>query len=63
MDIDYDDVFDQFFEDGVNYFGLDEVNWYGKPNNTAINDFLKRKYDILIDLSQTDLFQIHYQEE
>jgi hypothetical protein len=48
------------YMNGVSYFGLDEVNWYGKPTNNAISDFLKRKYDILIDLSQSELFQIHY---
>ncbi len=45
---------------GIDYFGLDEVNWYGKPTNPVIGDFLKRNFDILVDLSQTNLFPIHY---
>ena len=48
------------YKNGVNYFGLDEVNWYGKPTNPIVNDFLKRKYDILLDISQSELFPIHY---
>jgi hypothetical protein len=44
----------------VSYFGLDEINWYGKPTNPTVNDFLKRKYDLLLDLSQSDLFPVHY---
>jgi len=48
------------YMNGVNYFGLDEVNWFGKPINPVVGDFLKRKFDILIDLSQSDLFPIHY---
>jgi len=48
------------YKNGINYFGLDEINWYGKPTNPVVDDFLKRKYDLLLDLSQTDLFPIHY---
>jgi len=48
------------YKQGVDYFGLDEVNWYGKPTNPVIADFLKRNFDILVDLSQTDQYSIHY---
>ena len=48
------------YKQGIDYFGLDEVNWYGKPINPVISDFLKRNFDILVDLSQSDLFGIHY---
>jgi len=48
------------YKQGIDYFGLDEVNWYGKPINPAIPDFLKRNFDILVDLSQSDLFSVHY---
>jgi hypothetical protein len=48
------------FKQGVDYFGLDEVNWYGKPSNPVINDFMKRNFDILVDLSLTDIFPIQY---
>jgi len=48
------------YKQGIDYFGLDEVNWYGKPINPVIGDFLKRNFDILVDLSQSDVFPIHY---
>ena len=48
------------YKNGVHYFGLDEINWYGKPTNPVVDDFLKRKYDLLLDLTQTDLFPLHY---
>ena len=48
------------YKNGVSYFGLDEINWYGKPINPVVIDFQKRKYDILLDLSQSDIFPVHY---
>lgn len=48
------------YKNGVNYFGMDEVNWYGKPSNPVVKEFLKRKYDLLIDITQSDTFPIHY---
>ena len=48
------------FKQGIDYFGLDEVNWYGKPSNPVIKDFLKRNFDILVDLSLTDIFPSFY---
>lgn len=45
---------------GIDYFGLNEVNWFGKPVSQAISDFLKRNFDILIDLSQNDNYQTEY---
>lgn len=48
------------YKNGVSYFGLDEINWYGKPSNPVVKDFLKRRYDILFDLTMVDLFPLHY---
>jgi len=48
------------YKQGVDYFGLDEVNWYGKPRNPVIKDFLKRNFDILVDLSFSDIFPTVY---
>jgi len=48
------------YKQGVDYFGLNEINWFGKPENPAIKDFLKRNFDILIDLSFTDIFPAEY---
>lgn len=48
------------YKQGVDYFGLNEVNWYGKPENPAIKDFLKRNFDILLDLSFSDIYPAEY---
>jgi hypothetical protein len=48
------------YKQGIDYFGANEVNWFGKPSNPVINDFLKRNFDILFDLTLTDSFSIHY---
>jgi hypothetical protein len=48
------------YKQGVDYFGLDEKNWYGKPSNPVIKDFLKRNFDILVDLSLSDIFLTQY---
>lgn len=41
-------------------FSNKECNWYGKPGNQQINDFIKYKYDILIDLSSETWFPLQY---
>jgi hypothetical protein len=48
------------YKQGIDYFGLNEKNWYGKPSNPVIKDFLKRNFDILVDLSLSDLFLTQY---
>lgn len=48
------------YKQGIDYFGLNEINWFGKPTNIAINDFLKRNFDILIDLSLSDIFHTEF---
>lgn len=46
--------------DNVNYFGLDKVNWYDKPTNKKLTDYCKIQYDILIDISMSDVFTVKY---
>jgi hypothetical protein len=48
------------YKHGVEYFGLNEINWYGVPINPVIKDFLKRNFDILVDLSQSEIFPAYY---
>jgi hypothetical protein len=48
------------YKQGIDYFGLNEINWYGKPTNPVVTDFLKRNFDILIDLSLSDIFPTQY---
>jgi hypothetical protein len=45
---------------GINIFNKNEVNWYGKPQLTFIDNFCKEEYDILIDLSMIELFPIRW---
>lgn len=35
------------------YFSRKEVNWMGKTSGTALNDFIPREFDLLINLDQT----------
>jgi hypothetical protein len=42
------------------YFSKKNTNWYGKPKNTNVNDFVKVNFDILIDLSLTNDFPLEY---
>ena len=44
----------------MNYFNLNEVNIFGVPNSNKINLFMKKKYDILINLSLTNSFETKY---
>ncbi len=39
---------------------LKDLNWYGKPKNTFVTDFLKEEYDILINLSLEDIYPLQY---
>jgi hypothetical protein len=48
------------YKQGVDYFGLNEINWYGSPVSPVIKDFLKRNFDILVDLSQCEIFPVYY---
>ncbi len=36
------------------FFSQQELNWYHKPINTKVNDFIHTEYDLLIDLTLED---------
>ncbi|MFC2101376.1 DUF6913 domain-containing protein [Bacteroidota bacterium] len=36
------------------FFSQQELNWYHKPMNTRVNDFISTEYDLLIDLTRED---------
>jgi len=36
------------------FFSQQEVNWYFKPTNGKVNDFIKTEFDLLIDLTMED---------
>lgn len=45
---------------GFNFFSKKNLNWYGKPVNPIVDEFIKREFDILIDMSLEDYFPVHY---
>ncbi|MBK8807962.1 MAG: hypothetical protein IPO21_15465 [Bacteroidales bacterium] len=47
-----------FFADkrGFKFFSKKNLNWYGKPNNAAVDFFIEKNFDILIDLSLQSSF-------
>tara|TARA_B100000683_G_scaffold203690_1_gene197134 strand:+ start:177 stop:728 length:552 start_codon:yes stop_codon:yes gene_type:complete len=42
------------------FFNLKDLNWYYKPQNDYINNFIKKEYDILINLSDSKCIPIKY---
>ena len=42
------------------FINLKDLNWYGKPKNDFINEFIKKEFDIIIDLSLEDNFALQY---
>jgi len=42
------------------FFNLKDLNWYYKPQNDYIKNFVKKEYDILINLSNSDCIPIKY---
>jgi hypothetical protein len=45
---------------GINIFNRNEVNWYGKPLTSFVEQFCKLEFDILIDLSLVEQFPIRW---
>ena len=48
------------FISGFNFFSLKDLNWYYKPVNTYVSDFINKEFDILFDLSLEFFFPVHY---
>lgn len=44
----------------ADFFCRKNLNWYGKPNFIQLNDFLEKKFDILIDFTVNPLPPIQY---
>lgn len=45
----------------VTHLYKDDVNWYGKPKEDAIQEFLSEEYDIIIDLTpEKRIFTVDY---
>jgi len=48
------------FKIGISFFGLDKLTWYGKAQNSNVDEFIERPFDIIIDLSLSNLYPIEY---
>jgi len=46
--------------EGIFFFSIKEANWYFKPSYQEIIEYSKKSFDILIDLSMSDLLQIKF---
>lgn len=42
------------------FFYIKDLNWYYKPQNYIIDNFIKKEYDILINLSDSNCIPIKY---
>ena len=45
---------------GFNFFCQKDLTWYYKPNKVFVDDFIRKNYDILFDLSLRELFPLDY---
>ncbi|MFZ4401513.1 MAG: DUF6913 domain-containing protein [Bacteroidales bacterium] len=44
----------------LDYYDRKDLNWYAKPKGNYVTDFCKTDFDILIDVSLVDIFQIKF---
>ncbi len=42
------------------FFSQKDINWYGKPSNIFIKDFIEKDFDIIIDMSLQDNYPLQY---
>ncbi|MCK4361542.1 MAG: hypothetical protein KAV70_07330 [Bacteroidales bacterium] len=42
------------------FFSKKDLNWYGKPSNVFIKDFIEKDFDIIIDMSLQDNYPLQY---
>ncbi len=45
---------------GFNFFCKKDLNWCFRPDKAFVDDFIRKKHDILFDLSLRDLFPLNY---
>jgi len=52
----------EFYRETIHfkYFSRKNINWYGKPRNTNVDEFIANKFDILFDLSLSNDFPLEY---
>ena len=42
------------------FFNIKDLNWYYKPQNYIIDNFIQKEYDILINLCDSSVIPIKY---
>jgi len=42
------------------FFSHQDLNWYNKPVNAKVNDFIHTEFDLLIDLTMEDIFPLKF---
>ncbi|MFP4060519.1 MAG: DUF6913 domain-containing protein [Bacteroidota bacterium] len=47
---------------GFNFFCRKDLNWYGKPVVPFVDEFIKKEFDILINLDLNNTYPLHYIE-
>lgn len=45
---------------GINFYCNTDLNWYYKPKNEIVDQFMNQEFDILFDLSLNDYFTVNY---
>lgn len=45
---------------GINFYSKADLNWYFKPKNELIDQFINQEFDILFDLSIKEYFTTNY---
>ncbi len=48
------------YRKGFDFFTKNNLNWYNRPKSDTVNDFMKKPYDILINLSLEQYYPIQY---
>jgi hypothetical protein len=48
------------YRKGFEFFTQSHLNWYHLPKSDAVNEFINKDFDILIDLSLEDLYPLKY---
>lgn len=48
------------YRKGFEFFTLNELNWYKKPEGNVIKEFINKEFDILFFLSLEDIYPLRY---
>ena len=59
--VDDKQLIDQYlYRKGFEFFTRNQLNWYYKPNIPSVEDFIKKPFDLLLDLTLDNPFPIRY---